>query len=76
MSKGSTPRPTHLPTFRENHDRIFGGAHRTDPIHAMTPGTIREYRSHCCGAEFQARQGWWCRTCLKECEPVLTKVNA
>ena len=32
--KGSKPRPTHLPTFRDNHDRIFG-AHRSDPIHTM-----------------------------------------
>ena len=72
--KGSKPRPTHLPTFRDNHDRIFG-AHRSDPTHAMTPGTVREYRSDCCGSHLLQQAGYWCRTCSKECVPVLTKVN-
>ena len=30
---------------RENYDRIF---RKSDPVHATTPGTIREYRSDCC----------------------------
>ena len=62
MSKGSTPRPTHLPTFRENHDRIFG----------RKP----EYRSNCCGAEMAKRDGTdVCQQCHLFCVPVPNKVN-
>lgn len=61
------------PEGREKYDRIF---RRTDPIHAMTPGTIREYRSDCCGAEYLARRGrGWCLKCEQDCDITLTKIN-
>ena len=73
MSKGSKPRPAHLPTFRDNHDRIFGNAHRSDPIHAMTSGAYREHRSDCCGSPLLHEKV--CQFCRKECVPVLTKID-
>ena len=60
--KGSKPRPTDLPTFRENHDRIFGKNH-------LAPA-VPEYRSDCCGAETAKRDGVdACQQCLLFCVP-------
>ena len=55
---------------RENFDRIF---RKTDPVHSLTPGTIREYRSLCCGAEVIGRGR--CSHCHKACQSTLTKTN-
>ena len=58
---------------RENYDRIF---RRKDPVHALTPGTIREYRSDCCGAAVTYEAAYAvCDGCGKPCTSVLTKVN-
>ena len=51
-------------------------AGRMDPIHAITPGTVREYRSRCCLAKFETEQvtEHWCNACGRPTEIVLTKV--
>jgi hypothetical protein len=58
---------------RENYDRIF---RKSDPVHATTPGTIREYRSDCCGAETGCEPTHYvCLKCGKACNRTLTKIN-
>ena len=60
---------------RENYDRIF---RKTDPAHSLVPGTIREYRSDCCGAvTTSAPEGTHliCVGCGKPCTATLTKIN-
>ena len=65
---------------RQNYDHIF---RKTDPAHSLVPGTIREYRSDCCGADYFSslnvggllRTKFICRVCGKECRPTLTKTN-
>ena len=74
----STPTIRSLPftaAGRDNYDRIF---RKTDPAHALTPGTIREYRSACCGAEVAVRgihSDHWCRRCGQTCQSILTKIR-
>lgn len=61
------------PAGRENYDRIF---RRTDPAHSLTSGTIREYRSDCCGAFPIMLDGLVsCGKCHLPCVEVLTKIN-
>lgn len=55
--------------YRKGHDRI---SWKTDPVHSMTPGTIREYRSKCCGSPMLGSE---CQFCRRLATPVLTKVN-
>jgi hypothetical protein len=51
----------------------------TDPVHAITPGVIREYRSKCCGAEVNPDPALYgcpiCSDCGKPCVQVLTRIN-
>lgn len=57
------------PKGRENYDHIF----RKTPL---TPGTIREYRSDCCGAKMGIEmEGHYCVACGYPCKRVLTKIN-
>lgn len=73
--KGDSPRPYNPSVFGQNYDRIFG---RTDPMHSITPGTIREYRTRCCLAKFETGNypyDHWCGECGKTSDIVLTKVN-
>lgn len=73
MSKGHAPRPYDPLVFGQNYDHVF---RRSDPMHAITPGMIREYRSDCCGAEVFRRDGAEaCSQCLLFCVQVLTKVS-
>lgn len=58
---------------RANYDRIF---RKSDPVHSLTPGTIREYRSDCCGAEIEYEAAFAvCTKCGKPCTTILTKIN-
>jgi hypothetical protein len=68
---------------RQNYDRIFRRKPRpwddvsdTDPVHSLTPGTIREYRSDCCGVEVECEPTHYvCAKCGKACNRTLTKIN-
>ena len=71
--KGSAPRPTDLIRYRENFDQIF---RRSDPAHSLIPGTYRDYRSDCCGAEVYQRDGTQaCSQCFLFCIPRLTNAG-
>ena len=71
--KGHSPRPYDSEAFGRNYDRIF---RRSDPAHSLVPGTIREYRSDCCGSTvtYAATHGV-CDGCGKPCIGILTKIN-
>lgn len=59
------------PKGRENYDHIFRKA-------PLTPGTIREYRSDCCGATLKDEQGMhfhYCSGCERPCNSILTRIN-
>lgn len=56
---------------RENFDRIFKKA-------PLTPGTIREYHSDCCGekvVKYVGEESYRCRLCGLPCTIILTKIN-
>jgi len=53
------------PKGRENYDAIFRKK--------LTPGTIREYRSDCCGSPVIHRG--ICQFCRRPCRSTLTKIN-
>ena len=52
------------PKGRENYDQIFRKK--------LTPGTVRKYRSACCGAEMIGRGV--CSKCRRKCGRVLTPI--
>lgn len=61
------------PAGRENYDRIF---RKSDPAHSLVPGTVREYRSECCGKTLTYEAAYAvCDGCGKPCTSILTKVN-
>lgn len=60
---------------RKNFGHIF---RKSDPVHSLTPGTIREYRSNCCWVRVEvASDGthYVCTECRKPCAATLIKVN-
>ena len=47
-----------------------------DPVHSLTPGTVREYRSDCCCEPVVFGDGRYvCNACYNPCNPTMTKIN-